>query len=126
VGAALNPVSEVRRYPDRYSGDLDFFSPEEVMALVRAAESEQDGTIFLTAAFTGLRRGELVALRWRDVAFEQESIRVRASYTYGALTTPKSGRARAVPMVEVVAQALAKLANPTDSVSDDDLVLPRT
>jgi integrase len=126
VGAALNPVSEVRRYPDRYSGDLDFFSPEEVMALVRAAESEQDGTIFLTAAFTGLRRGELVALRWRDVAFEQESIRVRASYTYGALTTPKSGRARAVPMVEVVAQALAKLANPTDSVSDDDLVFPRT
>jgi integrase len=126
VGAALNPVSEVRRYPDRYSGDLDFFSPEEVIALVRAAESEQDGTIFLTAAFTGLRRGELVALRWRDVAFEQESIRVRASYTYGALTTPKSGRARAVPMVEVVAQALAKLANPTDSVSDDDLVLPRT
>jgi integrase len=126
VGAALNPVSEVRRYPDRYSGDLDFFSPEEVMALVRAAESEQDGTIFLTAAFTGLRRGELVALRWRDVAFEQESIRVRASYTYGALTTPKSGRARAVPMVEGVAQALAKLANPTDSVSDDDLVLPRT
>ena len=119
-----NPVSEVRGYPDRYSGDLDFFSPDEVMALVRAAESEQDGTIFRTAAFTGLRRGELVALRWRDIAFEQESIRVRSSYTYGALTTPKSGRARVVPMAEVVAQALAKLSERPNFVGDDDLVFP--
>jgi integrase len=36
-----------------------------VFALVRAAADEQDAAIFLTAAFTGLRRGELIALRWR-------------------------------------------------------------
>jgi integrase len=104
-----NPVTDVSRRPERYSGDLDFFSPEEVMALVRAAASEQDAAIFLTAAFTGLRRGELVALRWRDVLFEQESIRVRASFSYGALTTPKSGKVRTVPMVPAVAEPLTQL-----------------
>jgi integrase len=67
------------------------------MQLVRAARSEQDSAIFLTAAFTGLRRGELIAIRWCDVLFERDAIRVRASYSYGALTSPKSGRARTVP-----------------------------
>jgi integrase len=116
-----NPVADVARKPERYSGDLDFFSPDEVMALVRAAASEQDGAIFLTAAYTGLRRGELVALRWRDVLFEQDSIRVRTSYSYGALTTPKSGKVRTVPMVPAVAGALAKLGG---QLGDDDLVFP--
>ncbi len=51
--------------------------------------------MFLTAAFTGLRMGELLALRWRDVDFAGATIRVRASYAGGQLTTPKSGKVRA-------------------------------
>jgi integrase len=123
-GLASNPVADVARRPERYSGDLDFFSPEEVMALVNAAQSKQDGAIFLTAAYTGLRRGELIALRWRDLLFERESIRVRASYSYGALTTPKSGKVRTVPMVPTVAEALVTLRSRDLFVGDDDLVFP--
>jgi Phage integrase, N-terminal SAM-like domain len=58
---------------------------------VRAAASEQDAAIYLTAAFTGLRRGELLALHWRDIDFTGSVIRVRGSFAAGALTTPKSG-----------------------------------
>jgi integrase len=99
--------------------NLDVFSPEEIMALVRAAESEQDAAIYLTAAFTGLRRGELVALRWRDVDFAGCVIRVRASYSAGALTTPKSGKLRSVPMAPQVAETLARLGR---TATDDGLV----
>jgi integrase len=119
-----NPVADVVRRPERYSNDLDFYSAEEVMQLVGAAVSEQDAAIFLTASFTGLRRGELVALRWRDVLFESEAIRVRASFSYGALTTPKSGRARTVPMVPAVAERLATLRERERLTGPDDLVFP--
>ncbi len=73
-------------------GDIEVVSSEEVLALVRAAENDQDGVVYMTAAFTGLRRGELLALRWRDVDFPGSTIRVRASYAGGEVTTSKSGR----------------------------------
>jgi integrase len=94
----VNPLTRVEKHPMKSSGDIRVFSPDEVSALVRAAASEPDGALFLTAAFTGLRMGELLALRWRDVDFAGSTIRVRASYAGGVLTTPKSGKVRAVPL----------------------------
>lgn len=119
-----NPVASVEKYRQRSSGDIDVFSPEEVMALVRATGSEQDAAIFLTAAFTGLRRGELLALRWRDVDFAGSVVRVRASYAAGELTTPKSGKVRSVPLAPEVATTLARLGQRPNWTSDDDLVFP--
>jgi integrase len=121
-GLAGNPVAEIEKPPLGRSGDIDVFSPEEVHALVRAAASEQDAALFLTAAFTGLRRGELLALHWRDVDFAGSVIRVRGSYSEGQLTTPKSGKVRSVPMAPAVASSLAKLGLRSDFVADDDLV----
>jgi integrase len=121
-GLPLNPVSGVERHPIKLAGDIEVFSPEEVWALVRAAASEQDGAIYLTAAFTGLRRGELIALRWRDVDFAGSLVRVRASYAGGALTTPKSGKVRSVPLAPEVAEALAKLSRRERFTGEDDLV----
>ena len=118
----MNPAADVEKPSPRRSGDIEVFSPEEVMALVRAASSEQDAAIFLTAAFTGLRRGELLALRWRDVDFAGQVIRVRASYAEGQLTTPKSGKVRSVPMAPDVATALAALGQRERWTGDDDLV----
>jgi integrase len=98
------------------------FSPEEVWALVRAASNVQDAALFLTAAFTGMRRGELLALRWRDVDFTGCIVHVRASYAAGALTTPKSGKVRAVPLAPQVAEALARLSQREQFTGEDGLV----
>ena len=101
---------------------IDVFSPEEVWALVRAAEAEQDSTLFLTASFTGLRMGELLALRWRCVDFARRSIRVERGFTLGTEDTPKSNRERVVPMAPEVEQALARLGQREDWTEDEDLV----
>ena len=120
-----NPVADIDRpHTAPSAGGIDVFSPDEVFALVRHAADEQDGTMFLTAAFTGLRQGELVALRWRNVDFPGQHIRVTASYTNGALTSPKSGKVRAVPMAPAVAEAHARLSHREHWTRDDDLVFP--
>lgn len=92
-------------------------------ALVRAAKDEQDGAIFLVAAQTGLRRGQVLALRFRDVDFERQAIRVEhnLSATHG-LGTPKSGVMRSVPMAPDVATALAKLSQRETFTGRDDFV----
>ncbi len=119
---AGNAAAEVEKPALASSGDIQVFAPEEVWALVRAAASAQDAAIYLTAAFTGLRLGELLALTWRDVDFAGSVIRVRGSYTVGVLTTPKSGKVRAVPMAPDVATALARLGEREHWTADDDLV----
>jgi integrase len=57
----VNPMADIEKPRHRRSTAIEVFSPEEVLALVRVADSEQDAAIYLTAAFTGLRRGELSA-----------------------------------------------------------------
>jgi integrase len=121
-GLPVNPVAGVERHPVRLTGDIEVFAPEEVWALVRAAASEQDAAIYLTAAFTGLRRGELLALRWRDVDFAGSLLRVRTSYAAGAVTAPKSGKVRSVPLAPDVARALDELSRREWFTGEDDLV----
>jgi integrase len=121
-GLPRNPVAQVERPRLPRRAGIDVFSRDEVMALVRAAANEQDGTLYLTAAFTGLRLGELLGLRWEDVDFEADTIRVRRNWTAGGEGTPKSGRGRAVPMIGDVAQALARLGQRERFTGDQDLV----
>jgi integrase len=117
-----NPVADVERLTVPKRTDLSFYSPEEVHALTRAAADEQDASLFLTAALTGLRMGELLALTWRDVDFSAQTLRVTSSYTAGKLGTPKSGLGRAVPLIDEVASTLARLAEREHWTQPDDLV----
>jgi integrase len=121
-GLPANPMILVERPRVRHSSEIEVFSAAEVRALVRAASTETYGTVFLAAAFTGLRMGELLALRWGEVDFAAETIRVVRSFTLGGESSPKSGKARSVPMVHEVAEALARLGQRERFTADGDLV----
>ena len=51
-GLPRNPVTQVERPRLPRRAGIDVLSREEVLALVRAAETEEDGVLYLTAAFT--------------------------------------------------------------------------
>jgi integrase len=121
-GLARNPVEGAERQPHRLSGDITVLDARQVELLASKAADEQDAAMFLVAAFTGLRLGELRALRWGDIDWMRQVIRVRRSYTWGAEGAPKSGKVRAVPLSDQPARALEGLSRRDHWTDDDDLV----
>jgi len=80
-------------------------------------------TLYLTAAMTGLRQGELLGLRWRDVDFDARRIRVVSPFVRGEFGDPKSeGSGRSVPLAERAAVALRELRERSMYPRDRDLV----
>jgi integrase len=123
-GLLRNPARDVPKLRVRYDPNAyDFFSPDEIDELSDAAASDQDRAIYRTAAFTGLRMGELIALRWGDIDFAAEALHVYNSYSLGTLTAPKSGLTRTVPMADQV-QDLLQAHRKTIPHDRGDLVFP--
>ncbi|CAA9501707.1 MAG: hypothetical protein AVDCRST_MAG53-2033 [uncultured Solirubrobacteraceae bacterium] len=89
--------------------------------------------VIRVAAFTGLRMGELRALRWRDVDFANATLHVRRNAPTSApagskLKAPKSLKGRSVPLIEIAATVLDRVSRhleehelPTDA---EALVFP--
>ncbi len=123
-----NPVAAVDRPRPRASDpDIHFLDRAEVEALLRAVPDDllgpTDRVLYLAAVMTGLRQGELVALRWRDVDWTAGVVRVRWSLSRGELGTPKSKRSsRAVPMADRLAAELDRHYQRSAYQADDDLV----
>jgi integrase len=85
-----------------------YLSPKETAALVEALP-ERDRPLWATAIYAGLRRGELMGLRWDDVDLGGRTILVRRQYDQvaKAMTAPKSDAGeREVPIPAVLAELL--------------------
>jgi integrase len=111
------------------STDIRFLDQAELSALLGAVDlgaqpfGRTDHALFLTAAMAGLRQGELLALRWRDVDWQAGKIRVRRNYVRGHWGTPKSRRgSRSVPLADQVAGELDRHFKRSAYQADDDLV----
>ena len=107
--------------------DIRYLDHTELEALLRAVPNDTLGkterVLYLTAAMAGLRRGELLALRWQDIDQVAGVIRVRRSYTRGEFGTPKSRRSsRAVPMADRLARELERHYRRSPFQADEDLV----
>jgi integrase len=80
-------------------------------------------SIYLTAAMTGLRQGELIGLRWRDVDLSARRVRVVSPFVRGEFGNPKSeGSGRSVPLADRVANELAEHRRRSAYATDDALV----
>lgn len=75
-----NPASVVNR-PRASRPKHIALNEEQVAGFLTAARNDRHYTLYLTAVMTGLRQGELFALRWRDVDIKRGTISVSGSTT---------------------------------------------
>jgi integrase len=124
-----NPVALVEKPRGGRNLDIRFLDVPELEALLAATPTDARGTtervLYLTAAMTGLRRGELLALRWQDIDWTAGVVRVRRNYTRGHFGTPKSRRSsRAVPLAQRVRDELRVHHERSHFQAPADLVFP--
>lgn len=86
-----NPCEKVQLpKANRDISDIKYFTPEQVNIFLQAlnesypAISTQLKLFFILAIYTGMRRGELVALTWNDIDFTNNMINIDKSTTVGA------------------------------------------
>jgi integrase len=95
-------------YPFR---DLDFFAgvpPTEVRALLSAARGDRLEALYVVAIHTGLRRSEILGLKWTDVVLDGGILSVQRSLdTDGTFNPPKRKKSRRT--VKLTAQAVEAL-----------------
>ncbi len=148
-GLRDNPVRRTEKRPEGGPRPIETFDPEEVHAIARAARdglhrprpshdyspetvaewqrvNEQDAALFLVAAFTGLRLGELLALHWSDVDFAGARLTVARAMSAGEeASTTKSRRFRVVPLADQAAAELDPLSQRHNFSDRDDFVFCR-
>lgn len=85
-----------------------FYEPEDYDRLVEAAGKVGHDALVLVllAGDGGLRRGEIMALRWCDVDFRRRQISVARNIVRGVEGLPKGGKIKRVPMTELLAETL--------------------
>ena len=84
---------------------LEEWEVEQLLNAVREVYPQWE-PFFVTALFTGMRLGELCALKWKSVYFDRCAIQVCASFSNGHLKGTKSRKIRIVPLHHRVKEVL--------------------
>ncbi len=122
---AVNPTARLELPAPRGRRDR-IADPPEAAALIAAAPAG-DRALWAAAFYSGLRRGELQALRWTDIDLGRSEIRVEHSWDPAeGLIEPKSAKSiRTLPLLAVLRDHLDehKLAT---ARADGDFAFGRT
>lgn len=117
-----NPARGVKLPPRQLRRERQFLTPDQVRWLLGVLP-EPMKTMVLVAVLSGLRVGEVLALRWKHLDLLRGTIHVRESVYEGRFSTPKTvSSRRSVPMSRVLKQVLLAHRSRLQRVAPDDLV----
>jgi integrase len=103
---AINPAGRAKppRPRARLATEIAFWEPAELREFLKFVHGHRLEAAWHVAAMTGMRRGEVLGLRWKDVDFDAARISVRqalVSVAYEVIvSTPKNHHARMIDLDE--------------------------
>lgn len=142
----VNPAAQTDKRREPLPAVLEFYEPHEVEMLartvasgawrtdradladdervMRAEEDARDADLFRVLFFTGLRLGELRALRWNAVDLDDRVLLVKAALSAGVEVDPKGRAYRWTPLTTGAVEALRRHRerSGTRFTTRDDLV----
>jgi integrase len=110
-----NPLREAERPRNRgHEGEnqekeMKVLTPAQVKALLEKVTEQKYKTLFTLAAFTGMRQGELLGLKWEDIEWEDKQVHVRRTFNNGRFFETKTkGSNRRIDLPPTVITDLKK------------------
>ena len=119
IHKALKQAVRWKRIPHNIADDVDAprgpktevgsLTPKQVKQLLSAASGDRLEALYILAVSTGMRRGELLGLQWKDIDFDTGNLRVRRTLYRGQTTTPKTAKAkRTIKLPKIALETLQK------------------
>jgi integrase len=116
-----NPFTNLRLETPKGRKDITALTEPEIEQLAELAREqhgdygEEAAALILFAAYSGVRPGELAALRWCDLDIANRRATIsRALDGQGGIKTPKNGRPRRIVLPPQALRALSRLPRPLD------------
>jgi integrase len=147
-----NPVAGTHKRPEEGARPIETFEPEELRKIAAAARSglhrkrsgyahsvfseeteqerrqsnHQDAAFFIVTGCTGLRMGEMLALRWGDIDLKAGIVTVSRAMSDGEEKSTKSRSLRPIPLADQAASELRALRERPSFKSRTDFVFCRS
>lgn len=104
-------VARLVRLPEWNRKEIVPWSKDEAHQFLHTAKDHELYPAFLMLVYYGLRRGEVIALQWKDIDFEREALHIRRQLQHvgGQLVvSPVKTNAgeRTIPLTETISEAL--------------------
>lgn len=99
-----NPMKKTTAIGNKNSNNIDFWTKDEFDQFISVVDEEVDYIHFTVLFYTGIRIGELIAIRLKNINFEKGHIEIRESaqyvggqYVFSKTKTTKSERIVTIP-----------------------------
>jgi integrase len=121
-GLVSRNVAEAVDPPKVPKKDVTPLSPDQARALLEAARGDRLEALYVLAVHTGMRQGELLALRWEDVDLDAGVLRVRGTKTARSRRTVKLSQTALEALRSHLTRQLEEIGRTGDRYQDRGLV----